>query len=104
MSGRCLLVVVGVERERARDRALRIGRRQPVGVEEPSLHAIVEAGYNTQRVFGRRAVDDVATGQNRERPQARAGPQKLPARRPGQETGSFLGEQRRVDGGGRFFE
>jgi hypothetical protein len=40
--GRILLRIIGVERKRPRHHAVRIGRSQPVGIEQPALHPVVE--------------------------------------------------------------
>ena len=49
--------------------------------------------------FGRRTVDDVAAGEQRERAEARAAAQKQPARRIGQELCRILDEQLGIDAG-----
>ncbi|MOA27034.1 hypothetical protein D3C78_1478740 [compost metagenome] len=43
--------VVGVEREGPGDHGFGIGRRQFGGVEDPALHAVVEARHGGQRLF-----------------------------------------------------
>src|SRR5207302_11193466 len=91
--------IVGVERERTRDRALRIGRREPVRIEQPALYAIVEIGNLHERVLGRGLIDDVAAGQESERAEARAATQEQPARRVGHQLGGVLYQELGVETG-----
>jgi hypothetical protein len=92
-----LFAIIGVERKRARDQTLGIGRREPVRIEQPSLHAIIETGHDAQRVLRRRAVDDVTACQQGERTETRAGAQKVAARRLGEELGRVLGKEPGID-------
>ena len=62
---RLVLGVVAVERERPRDRAFGIFRRQRVRIEQQRLDAIVEFRNLSQHAFGGVAVDDVAAGRAR---------------------------------------
>src|SRR5208337_5372922 len=78
--GRVIEIVIGVERERLGDGALREGRRQHVGVEHPGLHGVVELRNLLQDLFRRVAVDDVAAGQQRQRTQACTAGDKATAR------------------------
>lgn len=94
--GRRLLWIIGVETERARDCAFRIGRRQPVRIEQPGLYPVIEVRHDTQRLFSRRAIDDVAARQQDEAPETRTA-QKHPARRVGQQLCGILDKEATIN-------
>src|SRR5262245_44842622 len=96
--------VVGVERERTRDRALRIGRGKLVRMEDQGLDAIIEPREVAQRAFGGVAIDDIATGQESERAKACRPAQEQAARRIGQQPRGILDEQLSIDPGHRLVQ
>src|SRR5262249_52953416 len=85
-----------------RDRALRIGGREPVRIEQPRLRAIVEARDHAQRVLGARPIDDVAAGEDGERAEAGGAAQELPPRRIGGQPGGIPDPQPWIDTGRSF--
>jgi hypothetical protein len=98
---RFLLAIIRIERERTRDRGFWIDRGKSVRVEEPRLHAVIEARHDAQRILSRWPIDDIASGQEGECTHAGAGPQEGATGRLGQEFGSVLGQQFGVDAGNR---
>src|SRR5262249_2639465 len=97
-----LLRIIGVERERPPDRAVGIGWRKLVRIEQPCLRPVVEIGDFRQHVFRRRAVDNVATGEEGERPETRAATQEEAARGIGHEFRRIADEERGIDAGWVF--
>ena len=95
--GRLLFGIVGVERKRARDRALGIGLGQAVGIEQPRLHPVVELRHDAQRLLGGRPVDDVAAGEQGQRAEACRIAQKQAARGIGQQLCRVLDEEAGID-------
>ena len=95
--GCCLLGVVGVERKRARDRALGIGLGQAVGVEQSRLHPVVELRHDAQRLLRGWPVDDVAAGQQGKRAEACGVAQEQAARGIGQQLCRILDEEAGID-------
>ena len=96
---RVLLRIIGVERKRPPDRAVGVGRRKLVRIEQPCLRPVIEIGNFHQHVFRRRSVDDVAAGEEGERPETRAAAQEEAARGIGHESRSILDEERGIDAG-----
>jgi hypothetical protein len=70
--GRFVLRVIGIERKRPPHRAVRVGRRELVRIEQPCLRSIVETGNLHQYLFRRRPVDNVAAGEKSQCAEARA--------------------------------
>src|SRR6266571_1585690 len=64
-----VLAVVGVEREGLGDRALRVFRRELVGVEEPGLRAVVPARHREEKALHAFVVGQRAARKERERPE-----------------------------------
>ncbi len=75
-------VVLGVEAvigERVGDLAGGVGGRELVGVEQPGLHPVIEAGHSEQRLIHRIIVVEVAAGQHRQGAQRQAAAQQAAA-------------------------
>jgi hypothetical protein len=68
-------------------------RSAPAGSDEqPGLHPVIELRHNTQRLFSRRAIDDVAARQQGEASETRTA-QKHAARRVGQQRCGILDKE-----------
>ena len=89
---RLILGIVGVERERPGQGAFRIGRREPIGVEQRRLHLIVPARHPPQHAIDEIVVGafEIAAGQERHGAERQRLAQKKPS--------LHLGERRPVVG------
>jgi hypothetical protein len=96
---RVVLVVEAIEGERPGDGAFGISRSELGAAEDRRLRPIIELGDLAQHAFGRIAINDVASGQKRERAEIRGAAQEAAPTGIRHQSGRVLDQKLRVDTG-----
>ena len=88
---------IGIERKRSRDRAFGKFRCQNIRIEDRGLNGVVELRDPRQHRFGRKAVADIAAGEQRQRAETRTARDEPATRQIGHQFRRILDKKVLVD-------